>query len=506
LNITDYCTENTTPVRMMQGIVDTKVSKNIIVKATYSIDQRIRNIVRSGWEACRDGYSGVLSGGFDVSLRFRTRLPNRFDSCCDFCRMVVSNTADIIKGHRYCLINQYDSERERLTGQYCNRFDLSIYFRDSRKSLHDRIRFSTGSGLWNGAFDLVAMIPDVRRGRYDAITDFQRATLRGRFSSSRGNLQSKGLCRWDSHRYWTKDRLSGRYDLRMPFRIGLRCRLDAIFSRAEIPGLTADIVFGRYDIKRLLRSQYDGWFDSIVGLQPSVRQAFLYDTFDRAFEITFDSRRCDRQSFVRPGWKIVAKNIVTDELIDIGFIDIDTDNPVLKDVFLPDGDYEISVLTSSLFWNDCQDRQIRLLSLCLDGKFPLPTIYNLRSAVLNGVTTIHWSATQCELGDCVFGVWYDSQSPVDVNRPADATVWYDSSQTEYATTFYQNAPVYVAVAALRTGDEEETGKIHELYLDWSDIPPRRPDEVIILDKPLPVIDTTVEKRHEDDPFLTLWRG
>ena len=122
------------------------------------------------------------------------------------------------------------------------------------------------------------------------------------------------------------------------------------------------------------------------------------------------------------------------------------------------------------------------------------------------MTTIRWSANQSDLDDCVFGVWYDSDSPVDTNRLSDATIWYYSSQTEYITTFYQNAPAWVAVAAMRTGNDAETGKVHELYLDWSNVPPRRPDDVIILDKVLSTVDTAIEKRREDDPFLTLWGG
>ena len=135
---------------------------------------------------------------------------------------------------------------------------------------------------------------------------------------------------------------------------------------------------------------------------------------------------------------------------------------------------------------------------------PLPTIYNLRSAVLNGVTTIRWSANQSELVNCVFGAWYGSDSPVDTNRPPDATIWYYASQTEYATIFYQNAPAYVAVAAMRNG--EEPGKIQELYLDWSNIPPHRPDDVLVLSAPLPVVDKTVEQHREDGEFWSMWGG
>ena len=207
-------------------------------------------------------------------------------------------------------------------------------------------------------------------------------------------------------------------------------------------------------------------------------------------------------SVVKPGWRIIAKNIVTGESLELGFID--TENPSLEDVFLPDGDYEISVLTSSLFWKDCLDRTVRTIAIRPGEEVtPLPTIYNLRSAVLNGVTTIRWSANMSELSDCVFGIWYDSQSPVDTNKPPDATIGYYPSQTEYATIFYQNAPAWVAVAAIRTGDNSELGKVHELYLDWSDVPPRRPDDVVVMNAPLPVI-AAVEKHNENGDLGKMW--
>ena len=213
---------------------------------------------------------------------------------------------------------------------------------------------------------------------------------------------------------------------------------------------------------------------------------------------------CHR-SLVQTGWRIIAKNLETGESLNLGLID--TENLALEDVFLPDGDYEISVLTSSLFWKDCLERTVRTISVRPGEEMtPLPTIYHLRSAVSDGVTTIRWSANQSDLDDCVFGVWYSSDSPVDVIRPPDATVRYYSLQTEYATTFYQNAPAYIAVVAMRTGAEPELGKIHELSLDWSNVPPHRPDDVVLFDAPLPVIDGTIEKRREDDPFWTMWDG
>jgi hypothetical protein len=198
------------------------------------------------------------------------------------------------------------------------------------------------------------------------------------------------------------------------------------------------------------------------------------------------SLRYRHWSVVPPGWRIVAKNIETGESFDLGFIAADAEDKCLyvlddrsADYYsrrptgagpmeaegdcdqaarLQDGDYEISVLTSSLFWRDCLDRTVRTISIRPGEEVTsLPTIYNLRSAVLEGMTTIRWSANRSELDGCVFGVWYSPKSPADTNRSPDTTVWYYPSQTEYATTFRQNAPAYVALAAMRTG-EPETGR------------------------------------------------
>lgn len=212
-----------------------------------------------------------------------------------------------------------------------------------------------------------------------------------------------------------------------------------------------------------------------------------------------------KQAFVRPGWKILAENIVTNEMYELGFLDYETENPVLENVFLPDGDYEIQVLTSSLFWRDTLDTEVRLISVRPGERLsPLPVLYNLRSTIVQGETTIYWPANQSSVSDCVFGVWYSPKSPVPTDGPPDETVWYSPQMTEYQTSFRQNAPCYVAVAAIRTGNESEMGKIHELYLDWSNTKPRHPDDVVVFDKLLPVYDPNILSIEQENPDLSLW--
>ncbi len=84
----------------------------------------------------------------------------------------------------------------------------------------------------------------------------------------------------------------------------------------------------------------------------------------------------------------------------------------------------------------------------------LPMIYHLRNVIQIGTTLVQWSATQSNVTDCTFGVWYGAESPVETNRTPDTTVWYSGSMSEYSTTFSQREPCYVAIAAI---NETETG-------------------------------------------------
>ncbi len=288
----------------------------------------------------------------------------------------------------------------------------------------------------------------------------------------------------------------------------------------------------RHDLVVAVRDKHSGLFDSLLTLNPKARFVFRYDLLKLYRErisslwnaipcdflarqnILFDANRylfavqpIHYQSLVRPGWRILARNIETENLLELGFIDADREDRSLPDIFLPDGQYEISVLTSSLFWKDAVDHSSRTIVVGADPEMtPLPVIHNLRSAVADGATTIYWSASHSEIDECVFGVWFSNATPVDTDRPPDVTIWHSSSMTEYQTSFEQQAPAWVAVAAIKPGNEMAKGKVHELFLDWSNTPPRAPDDVMVLNATLPAFDAKIETQHEDDPFMTLWSG
>ena len=213
-----------------------------------------------------------------------------------------------------------------------------------------------------------------------------------------------------------------------------------------------------------------------------------------------------RQAFVMPGWSIIAKNIESDLVIPVGWIDEESDSRSIENVSLPDGDYEITVLTSKLFWKDAREHVVRTISIRSGQEISaLPTIYNLRSSVSQGETTVRWSANRSEVSDCVFGVWRSETSPVLADTPPHDTVWYSQDLTEFQTNVTQSGPMYVAIAAIRTGNEEETGPVHELFLPWSNTKPRSPDDAVVLREPLPLFDSAIPDLHADEPDMQLWQ-
>jgi hypothetical protein len=102
-------------------------------------------------------------------------------------------------------------------------------------------------------------------------------------------------------------------------------------------------------------------------------------------------------------------------------------------------------------------------------------------------------------------LWYSPDASIDVTRPPDEMVWYVPLQTEYRITFQQNAPAYVTIAAMRSGNEPEYGMVHQLFLDWSTTPPYAPNDIIVLDPPLPAVDSNIDALNQDDPNITLWQ-
>lgn len=353
---------------------------------------------------------------------------------------------------------------------YCNRFTVAALRVELVYNRLNIVRELETHGVFGNRYDAVTLANAVFPACWDSANDYPLGLTRLAFA-----YESNWAYRW---------RIGNRFQV--------ISKIVARVSSARWPG--------RFNSGR----KGKGFLPVCFNVIPQDFATYFRNRFNSlgAHYTLFPARK---QALVRPGWKILAKNIATNELFELGFIAADEENSALENVLLPDGDYEIQVLTSSLFWKDTMNNETRTISIRLDGgSSPLPTIYNLRSTISQGETTILWSANKSKVSDCVFGVWYSSSSPVATVGPPSETVWYSSEMTEYQTSIRQNAPCYAAVSAIRTGNEPEMGKIHEIYLDWRNVKPRHPDDVVIFDTPLSAYDANIMNIEQENPEISLW--
>ena len=383
----------------------------------------------------------IFAGRFNAAARQSGFFPNRLDAL----------RLDILVNR---FLGRFDAT-PRQVRRLCNRLDA--------------LRFDKTGGFFVNRFDAKTLQNAKLPFPWDSVNNFPNGVGRLAFSyDSYLSYLWKIFNRFQSiSDYVAKinySRILGRFHAGKPSGDFLPVRFDC-----ATPGLTA-CLYNRFDI--------------------TGRGLYLYPA--------------RKQAFVRPGWRIIAKNILTDEILDLGFIDDESENHALENIFLPDGDYEISVLTSSLFWKDATNFEPQLFSIRPGEEVtPLPVIYNFRSSVLLGETTIYWSANHSDVSDCVFGIWYSPTSPVPTDGPPSETVWYFSEMTEYQTSFKQFSPCYAAVAAMKPGNALEIGKVHEIFLDWNAMPPRAPDDVVVYDNLPPVIDVNAVEVPPDNENLTL---
>ena len=147
---------------------------------------------------------------------------------------------------------------------------------------------------------------------------------------------------------------------------------------------------------------------------------------------------------------------------------------------MPDGDYEITLLYSSLFWKDVLDRVVRNVTI-RSGEEPvlgLPPILNLTSEVSGGITTISWSSNSGDYQDCEFGLWFAETPPVVTFREPDQRITYTAFDVDYDVRITQAYPLWCVVMAIKGNMR---GPASEIYLEWSNALPRRPDDQMAFD-------------------------
>jgi hypothetical protein len=163
----------------------------------------------------------------------------------------------------------------------------------------------------------------------------------------------------------------------------------------------------------------------------------------------------------------------------LGFIEYDAVENSITDIDLPDGDYEVTLLYSSLFWQNAIDRVVRNVTI-RSGEEPtlgLPPILNLRGEIENGITRISWDSENGFDG-VSFGLWFAKTPPVVTFREPDQTLVYTASKLEYRVNITQTLPMWCVVMAIKGNMR---GPASEIYLPWSSDSPRRPDDQMAFD-------------------------
>ncbi len=181
-------------------------------------------------------------------------------------------------------------------------------------------------------------------------------------------------------------------------------------------------------------------------------------------------------AFTLSGWRLLARNTATRDVLDLGFVPAGSDGSggVLVDVALPDGDWQIEPRPAEGFWSDCRGRAATSVAI-RDGLLlnaGLPAILNLRGEIASQRRIVRWEiAAELLPQTFLFGIWTGATSPVDTSGAPVATLPFSPGRGSYLYTFTQTVPVHLAVAAF---DAEGMGPVAELFLDWAVAPPASP--------------------------------
>ena len=262
-----------------------------------------------------------------------------------------------------------------------------------------------------------------------------------------------------------------------------------VVSRFDAYRIVPQLIYNRFDAYvKMLETGVPGRFDAQSNTLSRISNRFhaipqewmakFPGRFD-AFDVISAAVPVHRQAFVQSGWRILLRNVETDETRDLGFIAFDAVEKSITDIDLPDGDYEVTLLYSSLFWQNAIDRVVRNVTI-RSGEEPtlgLPPILNLRSEIENGITRILWD-TETGFDGVSFGLWFAESPPVVTFREPDQTLLYTASELEYRVNITQTLPMWCVVMAIKGNMR---GPASEIYLPWSSDLPRRPDDQMAFD-------------------------
>ncbi|GHV09200.1 hypothetical protein AGMMS50229_18910 [Campylobacterota bacterium] len=429
-------------------------------------------------------------------------------------------------------------------------------------------------------FDCNPMLRDKLAVQLDAVMDDRNAAFYGRFDIDCKYQVGLGV-RFDSTTHGDQTSVNMRFDATPTLRElipGLRdalrdypdnaacipIRFDspaigrtAVVSRFDAYRIVPQFIYNRFDayVKKMLETGVPGRFDTQSNTRSRVTNRFhaipqewmakIPGRFD-AFDVISAAVPVHRQAFVQSGWRILLRqhaaapqlppdavhgrpSISTAPKVPgdnrdatpvrcLGFIEYDAVEKSITDIDLPDGDYEVTLLYSSLFWQNAIDRVVRNVTI-RSGEEPtlgLPPILNLRSEIENGITRILWDS-ETGFDGVTFGLWFGSvrtlhpdsfQPPLDRftlfrsqipatngsglsaterqlhsavvphDREPDQTLVYTASELEYRVNVTQALPMWCVVMATKGNMR---GPASEIYLPWSSDSPRHPDDQMAFD-------------------------
>ena len=362
-------------------------------------------------------------------------------------------------------------------------------------------------------FDVNPMLRDKLALPFDSMMSDRNAVFYGRFDSD-CKCQAYLNVRFNSETHGGKTSLNISFDATPVLREIVSSRWDALRDypsgnacvpiRFDSPVIGRTVTVSRFDACRIVQQFFYNRFNACVEMFeigvpgrfdsrsttisrisnrfhaiPQEWKAKIAGRFD-AFEIYTAAIPIYKQAFVKPGWRILIRNTETNEQHDLGFIEYDAAEKAIKDVDMSDGDYEVTLLYSSLFWKDAVDRVVRNVTI-RSGEEPvlgLPPVLNLTSEVNDGVTTISWSSNSGDYEDCEFGLWFTETPPVVTFREPDQTVAYTASDVDYSVRITQTKPLWCVVMAIKGNMR---GPATEIYLEWNNDSPRRPDDQMAFD-------------------------
>jgi hypothetical protein len=366
----------------------------------------------------------------------------------------ISSRFDTSSMYRDGLAVRFDAIMDDRSARFCGQFDIGGKFWDSLGVRFDSETHGCKTSF-NVIFDATPTFREIISGRRDAVRDYpdNNACIPFRFDAPIMG-RTAALSRFDAYRL-VKQFIYNRFD-------------------AYVKMLATGIP-GRFDSQSNILSRTSNRFHAI----PQEWKAQIAGRYD-AFDTFVVATPVYRQAFVLPGWQILIRNTETNEQHDLGFIAFDATEKAIKDVDLLDGDYEITLLYSSLFWKDALDRVVRNVTI-RSGEEPvlgLPPILNLMSEVNGGVTTISWSSNSGDYQDCEFGLWFAETPPVVTFREPDQRISYTAFDVDYNVRITQVWPLWCVVMAIKGNMQ---GPASVIYLEWSNALPRRPDDQIAFD-------------------------